>query len=270
MIPLIINTQDIYNQFNVTKQDVENIVDFITKEITASFARRWDTQARNELHSSRQVYRESLQVIDEGRMQGSVVLWYTNPLVSMIEEGVGSFDMKEGYAKSSKKKTKKDGGWYMHIPFRFATPNALGEDNIFSAKMPQEIYDLVKDKPQDLITSSGSMASKPLSLAEIPTRFQTPSIRPSVSSIPESKTFAEYKNKTSIFEGIQKRKDTVTGQNTYMSFRTVSDNSDSDAFIHTGINAYNLADKAMSDLENGIQIELGNATDNALKTYGFL
>jgi len=270
MISLIINTADISSQFNVTQKDIEGIVDFAVKDVTSTFARLWDNQARNNLGSTRQRYRESLQVVDEGRMQGSVILWYNDKLIPMIEEGAGAFDMKQGFANSDKKKTKADGGWYMRIPFRFATPSALGEEGIFSAKMPDEIYQLVKDKPTDIVSSMGGNRSVGLGLAEIPKQFTAPNIRPSVSSLPESKTFEQYKNKSSIYEGLHKRKDSTTGQNVYMSFRTVSDTSDADAFIHTGINAYNLADKALADLESNIEFELGKSVDNALKNYGFL
>ena len=259
MIQIIVNTRDISSQFNVTKTDIDNIVDFVVKDITASYARRWETEAKNNLHQTRQRYIENLKVIDTGRLTGAVVLDYSkDPLIKMIEDGAGAFDMKEFFAKSSKKKMKANGGWYLSIPFRFSTPGAIGDSTLFTGKMPEEIYDIAKNKPQNIPTAGGGMRSQGLKLNEIPSQFRAPSTRAG----------EEYKNKTSIYEGISKRKDSVTGQNTYMSFRRVSDESDINSWIHSGINANFLAEKALMSLESNMEDELGRSMDLALKTLG--
>ena len=92
--------------------------------------------------------------------------------------------------------------------------------------------------------------------------------RPAVSAIQESQTFLEYKHKSSIFTGITKQTDDVTGQSTYISFRRVSDNSDDNSWIHRGLNAYQLAEKAFDEFEPHMQEFLSVTMDDALTFFG--
>lgn len=262
-----INSYDLVSQYAMTSQDVENIVDYVTKEITAKFASFWEDEAKHSLHATRERYMKSLYVLDEGRMKGAVVLSYNDKVVQMIEEGIGAFDIKEGFAHSPKRKEKKDGGWYLTIPFKIGAPNTIGDSGVFGMVLPMPIYEVVKNKDLEV-----NGRSKGLTEAEIKSagdNFALPKSRAAVSAIPTSKTFEEYKHKTSLFQGVIKVKDSVTKQNTYMSFRRVSDKSDPNSFIHSGINAYNLAEKALSRLDSVIEPEMTRAIDNALAQYGF-
>jgi hypothetical protein len=254
----------------MTKDDVENVIDFTVKEITSSFARRWENEAKLNLHQTRERYINNLIVVDTGRMSGAVVLDYSkDKMIQMIEEGASAFDMKDGFEKSNKKHTKKGGGWYLTIPFRWATPGAIAESSVFTATMPQQVYSAVKSAPQNIPTSSGGTRSAGLSLNNIPDRFKAPSTRAGFSNLLTSKTFESYEQKTSVYAGISKMSDATTGQNTYMSFRRVSDKSDPSSWIHPGMEAQNLAQKALDKLEVNIESEMGRALDMALANYGF-
>ncbi len=272
-IPVFIDTSDLADEFSLSKQDVEKLLDYTVKEITAEFAQLWSKTAAAELHSSRNSYLKGLIVVDEGLAAGAVVL--TGQLNMMIEEGVGAFDIKTGMENSSKRKitTRVDPktgetitSWYITVPFRLATPDALGESEVFSVHMNDDIYSIVKDLDTTRQVQGGSV-SRSLKLDDIPKQYQEPKTRFAVSNIPESKSFEEYKNKHSIYEGLTKVKDGDTGQNRYMSFRRISPNSDPNSWIHSGINAYNLAEKAMSELD--IPLLVDQKVDNFLNSLGF-
>lgn len=269
MIPITIDTRSLTEQFDMTSDEVEAFIDYVVKDITASYARKWESQAKENLKGTRQRYIENLKVIDTGRMTGAVVLDYSkDPVVRMVEEGASAFDMKDGFSKSDKIKTKKDGGWYLTIPFRVATPDAIGESGLFAFKMPQEVYDVVKGKEMNIPVSGGGKRSSGLKLDEVPSALRAPKSRAAVSNL-KHETFDEYVHKSSSFEGLSKVQDRATGQNVYMNFRRVSDESDPNSWVHSGILAHNLSDKAMSDLESNMESELNDATNRSLSKLGF-
>lgn len=263
---IAINTLSLTSQFDMSKYQVEDFIDYVIKDITASFARKWEGAAKRKLHSSRELYVSGLKVIDEGRMKGAVLLDYNqHKLIKMLEEGANAFDMKAGFEKSSKRHIKADGGWYLSIPFRTGIPTTIGEANVFAVQsMPVAVH---REAKKLEISSSGT--SKGLKLSDLPKKYQAQQSRAAVSVIESNKTFEEYKHKSSIYAGIVKKKDAVTGQNKYMSFRRVSDKSDPAAFIHTGIIAYNLAEIALNELNSNMSNELQFATDRALDKLGF-
>ena len=191
-------------------------------------------------------------------MSGAVVLDYTqDKVVRYIEEGVGAFDMKAGFERSSKKKLTKKGGWYLTIPFRWATPNAIGESSVFNARLPVSIHDAAK-----------KLDGVAIELGDIPAKYQVKKARPSITNLGLKETFNEYKHKTNIYQGVSRRRDT-DGGSTYMSFRRVSSNSDDMSWIHTGINAYNLADDAKATLDRNFEDVCGIAIDKALDHLGY-
>lgn len=261
LVPITIDTQALVDQFALTNRQVEGVLDDVIKSITAQFARSWEEEAKRSLKRTRKRYINSLGVVDEGRMQGAVVLRYNDPVVKFVEEGRGAFDMKVGFERSDKRKEKKDGGWYLTIPFRIATPDAIAESDLFANRMPSEIYELVKDEEIDV----GFNRSPGLSIKDIPDKYSIPKTRAAVGNVATKRVFEEYQRKTSEWEGLSKVQDRVTGQNVYMNFRVVSDQSDPNAWIYTGINAYQLGDKAFSIFESGIDVRLNKALNFALE-----
>lgn len=267
---ILVDTDTIRDSYDVSEQQVENIIDSVTKDITLAYAGYLEQQAKENLHKTRNIYIRNIKILEEGRMKGAVLLDYSkNPLVRMIEEGASAFDMKIGFEQSSKKHTKANGGWYLTIPFREASADAIGEADIFSgSKLPEEVYEVVKEKSADIPTSSGAFKSKGLTLTEIPEKFRIPQTRAAVTSIITNERYEEYKNKTSIYAGISKVQDPITGQSSYQSFRRVSDKSDANSWIFPGIEAKHLTDRAMTDLESHLEQELNRATNEALNKVG--
>lgn len=268
IVPIEINTSDILSQFNIAEKDLDNMLDNIAKSLAVAYVSKLETQANNELHSTRQRYLQNIKLIDSGRLQGIVLLDYSkDPMVKMIEEGASPFDLKPAILNGPKSKVSKKGVRYNTIPFRWATPNAIGESGVFSGKMPSAVYEEIKKKPTVVAMSGGGSRSQGLALKEIPSQFQAVKSRKEITDSTGKVLFKEYQHQNSIYQGISKTRDSVTGQSRYFSWRRVSENSNPDAFIHPGITAHRLLDKAMSNFN--IDEEVGVQIDNELIKLGF-
>jgi len=253
MITVNIDISEVIEEFSLTKEQANNLVSFTVKEVTARFGYNWSQQAKTHLHASRQEYLNNLIIGEEGPFVGYVML--TGVLPGMIENGCTPFDMKRGFSESSKKKLKSKGGWYLTIPFRFATPGTLGESSVFSSFLPTEVHKIAK---QRLIPDYKSLRKK-----DIPVEFQKVQVREKI--VVKSRVFEEYKHKSSIYQGMTKGQ--LTGHSHYVTFRRVSDLSDPNSWIHTGITARNLADKALA--QTNVEHEVDIATDKYLQSVGF-
>lgn len=232
LVPINIDVSEFAASFDISQEEVKQFTSNIISELATEFAMHWD-KAASVLKSSRVEYKNSIYVerIDDN----SYVVGLTGWLPNAIEQGLSGFDEKMGFQSSSKKHLTKDGGWYLTIPFRHAVPGAIGESSAFTNVMPSKVYKEAKK----LDTGEG------LNVKNLPKELQEKKIRSKV--ITKSRIFEAYQHKHSIHSGIQRKKDT-TGRGTYVSFRRVSSNSDDDSWIHTGIQARNLAEKAMSTM----------------------
>lgn len=261
VIPIIIDTSGIAEQFSgINKEHIEKMCDNIAKSLAASYALRLTEEANNALHQTRKRYVNAITVIDSGRMEGTVMLDYSkDPMVRMIEEGATAFDMKSKMLASAKVKIGKNGGRYLTIPFRVGTPDAIGDSDAFTSKMPDEVYQVVKNKDTNIATGRGSRSAG-LMVKELPVQFQSPKVREEIKDSAGKVLFDAYTNKAPIYAGLIKTKDGATGQSTYNTFRRVSVNSDKNAFIHPGIERYNLIGKALSNFnqERELAVQLNN------------
>jgi len=258
---IFIDLQDVINEFNLPKGMAMDMIDNVIKGITARFAREWEDQAKNKLKSSRAQYIKSLYIGTSGMFEGHVALLGTLP--NMIEQGADPFDMKLGFAQSSKRKEGKN-GWYLTIPFRHGTPGILGESAGFSNVMPAEIYKVAKGlqvRKTYLFGASGQ-SGESLKNSQIPAALNIPATRPEI--ITKNQTFEAYVHKSSIYQGMQRNAkqygERETGQ--YITFRRVSQNSDRNAFIHKGIKAFNFAEAALRNID--IPYETDILVDNYL------
>jgi len=262
MIPIELGLGQLTDEFSLTQEQVNGLCEYSVKEITAAFAQRWADTANRGLGGTRTQYVDSLVVREEGRFAGSVVL--TGMLPNMLESGAAPFDMKPGFASSSKRTPvvrklpggKEETGWYLTIPYRMATPGALGENALFASVMPSAVHKAVLDQDQDLGMSKGLMEGN------IPSEYRAPTTRAQVTV--RSRVFEEYRSQTSIYAGL-KHSTRTHGQ--YVSFRRVSDISDENSWVHTGLNARGFAEKALGALD--IPHEADKAIDTYLANQGF-
>lgn len=279
ILPIIIDTSDLYSQFEgITRENIDNLCDNVAKGLAAGYARQLEQEAQQALHQTRKRYIESIKLVDSGKLEGTVLLDYSkDPLVRMLEEGASAFDIKEGFFKSAKVKFTKDGRKYLTIPFRLATPGAVAESDVFSGRLPEEVYEVIKNKVTDIPTSGGGSKSRGLTIGEIPQQFQLPGKRTEIKNDDGNVLLKEYQHKNSLYEGAFKQKDAATGQNTYHSFRRVSEGgvgangqkigSDPDSWIHGGITAKHLIDVALANYN--VEHEVGIIMNHELSKLGF-
>jgi hypothetical protein len=256
IVPIYIDTSSIAEAFPIDKDAIDQICDNIAKTLAARYAQQLELEATHSLNQTKKRYIHAINVIDTGRMEGSVILDYSkDPLIRMIEEGATAFDMKKKMLASPKAKTNKSGGKYLTVPFRFGTPDAVGESDVFSNIMPQGVYEVAKAEEVNIPTVGGSKSAG-LTVDKLPVQYQKPATRKEIRDSEGKLLFKAYTHKGSIYEGVTKNTDAVTGQNTYNSFRRVSENSDPDAWIHKGIEQYNLVSKALSNFNQETEVQV--------------
>jgi hypothetical protein len=248
MIPISFDITDIIDSFSLKEEEINVVKKAVVTELTSVVYDAWRENAFEELGSTAESYSNGLIVVDEGRFINDIIL--TGQFNNMIEFGVGPFDMKEGFSKSSKRELSANGNWYLTIPFKWSTPNTEG-----SNKMPSDIYKTVK--------RDGSITEK-----NIPKGYKTQE-RVKLINNELNKVFETYKHKTSIYMGIQK--DTAvyekSTQSTYSSFRRVGEMSDPNSWIHPGLSQRNLAQKTLDSLD--IQEITNNIVNEQLINLGF-
>ena len=263
--PIQIDLSDVAEEFALKAEQVDELGATMVNAITDRIFQNWMAAAKQGLNSTRKAYINALQMGSNGPHQKYIMLVGQFP--NMIEHGAGAFDMKLAFAKSSKKTNKKDGGWFLTVPFRHATPGALGESEIFANVMPKEIYQVVKTlspfRSQLGIGRTGDKVPENLGAKMIPKPFNVPLTRPAVTNYKTRSTYEEYTHKSSIYEGMVRNETTYENatQSTYITFRRVSDKSDLNSWIHRGINAHNFAQKALG------RTDIGNIANRVTDAY---
>lgn len=183
---------------------------------------KWQTEAQNKLMSTRADYLLGLDFNSiripydtSAPFNGAVVLQGTLP--NMIEAGYPAFDEKIGFSKSPKIVQTKSGGWKLVIPFRHMTPGAY----MYGNSMPKDIYKQAKKL-------QGKSALK------IPGAGAT--------------SWTGYQHRGgSIYNGMQRivKSYQKATQAFYMTFRTVSNNSDPMSWWHPGYKGAHIAESIM-------------------------
>lgn len=229
--PIIVDISEVAQEFIMSGEEVKSMSQFILSNIADEYIRNWEHLVDQNLHSTRSEYKKA--IFSEQQDDYSIIIGLTpreSQLALMLEDGASIFDIKEGYKKSSKRKIGKDGKWYLTVPFRWATSEALGESGVFANKMPAPIEKLVK------------VSKQPLTFNQLPGQFR---------QIGSNKT-SGYTHKSTIYEGLF-REEIGSGSKEkrggYFSFRRVSDNSDPLSWIHPGFTALKLMEKAAQETD---------------------
>ncbi|NLY08545.1 MAG: hypothetical protein GXZ11_01385 [Tissierellia bacterium] len=142
----------------------------------------------------------------------------------MIEQGYSAFDMKVGFANSPKKKATST-GWYLTIPYRHMTTSKI------HSTMPKDIA-----KPAKKL-SDGDRLSAAL--------VRSLGYKPKTS-------WAGYTWKNSQYDSltrIVKEYDSGKKRGHYMTFRRVSDKTDSNAWMHPGYKGLKALDRVAPKVE---------------------
>lgn len=257
--PIKIDTSALSREFSLSKREVDGLIGFTVKRITAQIAKNWETEAKNNLQKTRFDYIQGLYVGEEGPLVGIVGLkgWLPNA----IEQGLQPFDQKIGFSKSSKA-IRKNNSWYLTIPFRYATAGSVAESSVFSGTLPEEIQEIYNEENVKPVQIGSFFLEKNTPMKNVPEEFSKPGRR---EAIPESRAFQEYQHKTSMFEGLIKSE--LKNNSQYVTFRRVSDKSDPNSWIHSGIEARHFAEKAVNN--PNINFEIQKSIDKYLQSLGF-
>lgn len=183
---------------------------------------RWQTEAQNKLMSTRADYLLGLQFDSivmpyDSPLSGAVVLKGKFP--NMLETGWSQFDMKLGFSQSPRIKRKKDGGWYLTIPYRHMTPGAY----MYGNAMPKDVYGVAKN----LNPYQSGPGNTSLNWQAAP-----------------GQSWTGYQHKTNKYAGmvrIVKSYQKAT-QSQYMTFRRVSNTSDPMSWWHPGYHGVHIAE----------------------------
>lgn len=173
----------------------------------------WEQQAQQRLTTTRADYILGLNADNSVEFPDSFtgVLTLRGKLPNMLESGFPPFDMKTGFMKGQRAKRKKDGGWYITIPFRHRTPNTVGSA-VGGKAMPDDIYSQAK------ILTAGQR------------------LRGTEQNYPPRVSWTGYQHKSGIYENmvrVRKQYDKAI-QSQYFTFRRASDKSDPNAWWHPG------------------------------------
>lgn len=238
-LPIRIDLSDVVAEFNLDENTANMLGTAIIDRVVQEYSYKWQNLITSELKQSREEY---LRAVYIDRTSGTDVTFGLSAresnLALMIEEGKEPWDEKPFLLASPKRKQKKDGGFYITVPFRHATPQAIAESSIFSSIMPQEIYDLAKNN------------QSPLKRQELPEQHQVLGVRREIN-IPGLKV-PEYIHKAAKYEGLVRVKAESSEKEkrgNYFTFRRVSDASDPNSWWNGGIQARKLMDRALEAAE---------------------
>lgn len=232
MLPVSIDISDFVQTWSLTTQETELFVYSVLDEIGKRYYDALFTKAGQELKQTRAEYQRAIYI--EAPTEDSISIGLAGWLPNAIEQGIQPFDMKEGFSRSDKRKPayRKNAstGWYLTIPFRHGTPGIVADSGIFSTVMPGPVYQAAKS----LLKTENDL----LRVKDLPPEFQIKGVRKEVVNNITKQVFPEYTHKSSIYEGM--KKSSVEHHSQYVTFRRVSDLSDVNSWIHSGIEAHNL------------------------------
>ena len=268
-----INIQRIAIVSGLSKRDSETVAATAVENILAVYYTNILRLADKKLNTSRRAYTEGLSIVQHNRLKGSIVL--EGDLANMMEQGASAFDMKVAFGKSSKRKNGKN-GWYMHIPFRIASAGATGKSGAFSGKMSKRVYGvaLTMQKTRTQQTDNGMETTKGDSMTKGMLRGTGSGTRGARAAIKQegnnlsAEQRARYTHRVPLFQGMIRQGKTYekSDSSQYKTFRTVSENSPINSWIHRGMKARNLFDEAIR-LSNTNTI-ITNTVADFLETKG--
>lgn len=269
-LPISLNIQPFVQRYNLKQGTASALASSILFQVTKEIYNRWTVEAGKSLRSTRSQYINAINIQNTGKYQNTIIL--TGKLPNMIESGISAFDLKVGLLEGRNAKISKDGTKYNTVPFRFAAAGSLGENSAFAGVMPKVINDLASQLDAT-ITQMGmkTQYGGRLEQENLPVPYNQRTVRPQIidaNSELNTEQLDAYQRKFSIFSGLIRNQKTYekATQSTFVTFRRVSSKSPKNAFIHKGIKAYNLADKAIQSANiAGVVTEVKNKT---LKSLG--
>lgn len=254
MLPIHIDLTEVIEEFALTGDQAKQLGTEIIDRVVSEYATKWENLVNKGLKKTRSLYKRAMYVQRES--DTSVVFGLKpgdNGLALAIEDGKPPFDEKTGFAASAKRKIKVGGGWYLTIPFRYASAGALAESTLFSGVLPKEVYEAAKNA-----------AGRPLKTSQLPSQYQQLGKRKEIQTA--EGVIPEYVHKAPKFQGLVRIEVGATQEEKrggYFTFRRVSDKSEPLSWIHPGFEARKFMDKALD--ESQVEKVADMAIDEFLK-----
>lgn len=238
MIPVTIDISGAIDRLILTEEEVKSYSRFVLDNISNRYMQLWEKGVDTGLNSTRGAYKSgmSMRYVDDFNVEFTLDGKGVAKLGLMIEQGTSAYDLKEGFKRSDKVKTGKN-GWYLTIPFRHATSQALAESGAFANKLPRPVEQISKK------------SARPLKLSDLPKEFQVKGKREEITQ--SGMIINEYQHKHSIFEGLTHSTKQHHGQ--YHTFRRVGEASDPLSWIHKGFDEHNFMGKALDKLTSELE-----------------
>lgn len=241
MIPLNIDISEVAEEFALTASQATELSDAIIDRIIVEYSSKWEDLVDGGLRGLRTVYKNAMYV--DKKSAAEVIFGLRegeNGLAVALEEGKAAWDEKPFFQASPRKHRKTMGdGWYLTVPFRYATPEAVADSGIFQGILPREIYDVVKNN-----------AGKPVSMTQLPEQYRQLGSRKEI--VTAKGVIPEYVHKSPKYLGLVRVNISSTNKEKrggYMTFRRVSDRSDPNSWIHPGFDAHKFMDKALDSAD---------------------
>ena len=189
--------------------------------------------------------------------------------VRFLEDGIQAFDLKKMLQTSAKVKTSKAGKRYLSIPFEHRR-----ESLIKAGIDPEEFGNLAGSERAARLQASDPnkyrWGERLQDMGDLGKRrkyfIANPSVRALASSRNwQSRGLVSYEWKSSPFENVYRFQDSKGKTSGYASFRTISEASDENAWIHPGIRAMHIAEKAVEEVKPMFQARCAEAVQSAIQ-----
>lgn len=168
-------------------------------------------------------------------LSGSVMV--DLPYAARLEEGYGAFDLKFGLLNGPAVKTSKNGTKYVDIGFRHAADDVPSSYKAALTRMENSGRQ-ARIQKEDFTGWRTQIAGPKRLFGAGPGDY--------------------YTWRTGLFTGLTKNR-TQEGSSTYMTFRRISENSDSSAFVHPGLEPRPVLKAVKEKIEPIFRMQVGEA-----------
>jgi hypothetical protein len=206
-----------------------------------------------------------------------IIVENKHPAAYYLEMGTNAFDMKKMLGSSAKVKTTKDGDRYIRIPLEHSR-KALDTFNIgqkasglaATRNIPHGGGPRRTEWGDRMIAGNLGRRSKIVpvqgDLAQSTAQRIGTSTTLNKAGIPGR--LAQYTWKASPFQSLVRFQDNKGKTSSFKTFRTISDNSDPDSWMHPGIAASHIAEKASIEMTPIFIQAVGEVTKKAFEKLG--
>jgi len=235
MFNVSFDISEVINEFSLQPDESKSLSNYILDRVTDEFVSKWENIVSTSLHDTKSEYLKAIYT-DRPDDNTSIIglAGRESKLAMMIETGQSAFDEKEGFANSYKKHIKKNGGWFLTIPFRHGTSEAIME----------ELIPHTNTTVLDFMKQGNTLSSK-----NLPAQYDVKDIH---SLTLNTGTVIRYQHKAPIHEGMHRRDISSTDKEKrggYFTFRRVSDKSDEQSWYHPGFEPHEFMERALSEAQ---------------------